>query len=75
MILTTVEDGVGTLTFNRPKSLNAFNNELIPRPRLLAFTINTGSPKNDVNPFFVFGEIVYAFVVGCRAAADRDCRR
>lgn len=29
MILTTVEDGVGTLTFNRPKSLNAFNNELM----------------------------------------------
>ncbi len=28
-ILTRMEDGVGYLTFNRPKSLNAFNNELM----------------------------------------------
>jgi len=28
-IITTVEDGVGTLTFNRPKSLNSFNNEMM----------------------------------------------
>ncbi len=28
-ILTTLEDGVGTLTFNRPKTLNAFNNEMM----------------------------------------------
>jgi len=29
MIVTSIEDGVGYLTFNRPKSLNAFNNELM----------------------------------------------
>ncbi len=29
MILTTVEDGIGILTFNRPKTLNAFNNALM----------------------------------------------
>lgn len=29
MIVTKIEDGVGYLTFNRPKSLNAFNNELM----------------------------------------------
>jgi enoyl-CoA hydratase len=29
LILTRVEDGVGYLTFNRPKLLNAFNNELM----------------------------------------------
>ena len=28
-ILTRIEDGVGYLTFNRPKTLNAFNNELM----------------------------------------------
>jgi enoyl-CoA hydratase len=28
-IVTTVEDGIGTLTFNRPKSLNSFNNEMM----------------------------------------------
>jgi len=29
MIVTLVEDGIGYLTFNRPKTLNAFNNELM----------------------------------------------
>lgn len=31
LIVTKIEDGVGYLTFNRPKSLNAFNNELMTK--------------------------------------------
>ena len=28
-IVTTIEDGVGYLIFNRPRALNAFNNEMM----------------------------------------------
>ena len=69
-IITTVEDGVGTLTFNRPKSLNSFNNEMMHE--CLA-AMNAFAADEDVQAVIVHGH-GRAFSAGfdLKASSERN---
>ena len=69
-IITTVEEGVGTLTFNRPKSLNSFNNEMM-HESLAA--IDGFAADNNVQAVIVHGA-GRAFSAGfdLKASAERN---
>jgi enoyl-CoA hydratase len=68
-ILTKVEDGVGYLTFNRPKALNAFNNELM---REAMAAMDAFAADDDVKAVIVQGA-GRAFSAGfdLKASAER----
>ncbi|MEM6499325.1 MAG: enoyl-CoA hydratase/isomerase family protein [Pseudomonadota bacterium] len=69
-ILVEVADGVGHLKFNRPKQLNAFNNELMTAA---IAAIGEFNAKSDVRAILVSGE-GRAFSAGfdLKAASDRS---
>jgi len=70
-ILFTVEEGVATITFNRPKALNAMNSETMTE-LLSAATVC----KNDANikVLILTGAGEKAFVAGADIAEMRDLR-
>lgn len=70
LIITKVEDGVGYLTFNRPKTLNAFNNELME----LSIEIMDGFAANDEVKAVIVQGAGRAFSAGfdLKASGDRQ---
>ncbi len=70
-ILFTVEEGIATITFNRPKALNAMNSETMAE--LLAAA---GVCKNDENikALILTGSGEKAFVAGADISEMRDLR-
>ncbi len=70
-ILFTVEEGIATITFNRPKALNAMNSETMTE--LLAAA---GVCKNDENikALILTGSGEKAFVAGADISEMRDLR-
>ena len=69
-INVTAKDGIGILTFNRPRSLNAFNNELMDETVDAVASLNA---NDDVRAILVQGE-GRAFSAGfdLKASAERQ---
>jgi enoyl-CoA hydratase len=69
-INVTAKDGIGILTFNRPRSLNAFNNELMDETVDAVASLNA---NDDVRAILVKGE-GRAFSAGfdLKASAERQ---
>lgn len=67
--LITKSDGIGTLTFNRPKALNAFNNEIM---RAAMAALDDFATDDDIRVVIVHGA-GRAFSAGfdLKASADR----
>jgi enoyl-CoA hydratase len=60
-ILYQIEAGIATVTFNRPKALNALNNELLGE---LSHAIETIGENEDVRALILTGAGTKAFVAG-----------
>ncbi|MDD5101284.1 MAG: enoyl-CoA hydratase-related protein, partial [Syntrophales bacterium] len=60
-ILFTVEEGVATLTFNRPKALNAMNSETMAE---LQTAVNVCKAEESIKVLVLTGAGDRAFVAG-----------
>ena len=70
-ILFTVEEGVATLTFNRPKALNAMNSETMAE--LLA-AVNTCKTDESIKVLVLTGAGERAFVAGADISQMQELR-
>ena len=70
-ILFCVEEGVATLTFNRPKALNAMNSETMTE--LLA-AVNTCKVDESIKVLVLTGAGEKAFIAGADIAQMQDLR-
>ena len=60
-IIVTVEDGIATITFNRPKTLNALNGDLL---REFSNTLDEIAADEDIRVLILTGAGEKAFVAG-----------
>ncbi|MBN2436989.1 MAG: enoyl-CoA hydratase/isomerase family protein [Deltaproteobacteria bacterium] len=70
-ILFTVEDGVATLTFNRPKALNAMNSETMAE---LLDAVNVCKANETIRVLVLTGAGDRAFVAGADISQMREFR-
>ncbi len=70
-LLFTVEDGVATITFNRPKALNAMNSETMGE---LLEAVNLCKKDDSIKAIILTGSGDKAFVAGADISEMKDLR-
>jgi enoyl-CoA hydratase len=70
-LLFTVEDGVATITFNRPKALNAMNSETMGE---LLVAVNQCKKDDSIKAIILTGSGDKAFVAGADISEMKDLR-